>query len=83
MTLNEIGILLPLILFSVLAFWKESAVMFILTAAIALMTGLKWFDIYVTDFGLSISLILIVYTFVCFGFALKIIWTRRHGDEEE
>jgi hypothetical protein len=70
--------LVPLAFFSVLAFWKESAILFIITAALSLMVGLKWFDIYVNETGLSIGLMLIVYSFVSFGFSFRIMWERKH-----
>jgi len=63
--------------FSAIAFWKANAIAFMLCAAASLMTGLYWFDGYTTDVGLSISLMLIAYAFLCLGLAFRCIFWRE------
>lgn len=65
---------LAVVFFSLMAFWKPNPVLFMLTAGASMMTGLKWFDVYTTDIGLSISLMLIGYSFISFGFAYRFIF---------
>lgn len=69
--------------FSILAFWKDkNAVLFMLTGGSAMMLGLYWFDYYTTDVGLGISLMIILYSFVCMGFAFRCIFWFPKRDEE-
>ena len=65
------------LLFSLLAFWKYNALLFMLTAGASMMVGLQWFDVYTTDTGLSISLMLIAYSLVCAGFAFACIFLKQ------
>ena len=44
-------------------------VLFMLTAGASIMLGLYWFDVYTTDVGLGISLMIILYSFMCLGAA--------------
>ena len=69
--------IIPLALFSALAFWKSSALLFMLIAGGSLIVGLTWYDIYTTDLGLTIGMVMIGYALVCLGFALScILWTE-------
>ena len=70
------------VFFSVLAFWKSDALMFMLAAGASLMLGLYWYDIYTTNIGLAISMMLIAYSFVCLGFAYRYIFWRDRLREE-
>ena len=73
------------IFLSLMAFWKESVVVFMLAGGASMVLGLHWFDVYVTDAGLGISLVLICYSLVCFGFGYKCMFVRKFriaGDEE-
>lgn len=69
--------ILPLALFSVLAFWKSNAIIFMLAGGTSIMVGLYWFDIYTTDLGLAISLMFIAYSLVCLGLAFRCIFWRE------
>lgn len=68
--------------FSLLAFWKNNAILFMLTAGASIMVGLQWYDVYTTDTGLAISLMLIAYSLVCIGFAFACIFRRERKVEE-
>jgi len=72
---------LPLALFSLLAFWKENALLFMLSAGASMMVGLYWYDAYTNPLGLSLSLTLIAYSLVCLGLALKLLfWKEKSND---
>jgi len=71
------------VFFSLLAFWKLNPLLFMLAAGASIMLGLEWYDIYLTDLGLAISLMLITYSFVCIGFAFRFIFWRKEGIIEE
>jgi len=68
-------------LFSVLAFWKLNALLFMLAAGISLMVGLQWYDVYTTPAGLTISLMILAYSLVCLGFAFKCIFWKPYEGE--
>ena len=78
---------LPLILFSVLAFWsrktqqasRATAVIFTLTAAIAIFTGLAWFDQVGGSTGLAVGLGIIVYGLVCISLAYGNLFRKEKG----
>jgi len=67
---------LPVAFFSVLAFWKNNVVLFMLTGGISLFVGLYWYDQTGTPVGMTISLSLIVYWLVCWGFAFRAVFWR-------
>lgn len=62
--------------FSLMAFWRPNAVLFMVAAGASMMTGLYWYDVYTTNIGLSISLMLIAYSLLCIGLAFKCIFYR-------
>ena len=70
------------VFFSTFAFWRKNAVLFMLTAGASIMTGLYWFDVYTTDIGLSISLMIIAYGLLCVGLAFAFIFWRQVVVEE-
>ena len=70
-------IMAAVVFFSLLAWWKLNAVMFMLAAAASITTGLYWFDLYTTNIGLSISLALIGYGLLCVGQAFRFIFWRE------
>ena len=74
---------LAVVFFSVLAFWKENALVFMLAGGVSMMTGLYWYDVYTNSIGLSVSLVLIAYSLVCFGFALRCIFWKKYRNEDE
>lgn len=76
----EITELIPLILFSFLAFWKRDVILFMITGALALFYGFYWFDAYMTNLAMTVSLVLFAYAFLCEGFALALIfWHEEIG----
>lgn len=67
--------------FSALAFYKPNAVLFMLDAGASLLTGLYWYDLYVTHWGLTISLMFIGFSFFCIGMAYKCLFWREEEVE--
>jgi hypothetical protein len=78
-------LLLPLIGFSVLAFWKENHILFMITAGIAIITGLNAPDILsgisaTSSLGVTVGLMLILYALCCAGWAFKLMfWKGEEG----
>jgi len=68
---------IPLILISVLAFWKENAVLFMVAAGLAIMTGLYSPDLISGNLGISAGLMLIMYSLVCCGLALRMMFWKE------
>lgn len=71
-----ITMLVILVLLSCLAFWTVSAnmlrvsvLLFMVLAGVTLMSGLKYYDLYVDDAAMGISLMLVAYSFACIGMA--------------
>ena len=66
--------------FSVLAFWSSYAPFFMIVGGASMMAGLKFYDVYTNDTGLSIGFCLIGYAFIAIAFAFRyMFWT---GEEE-
>ena len=63
--------------FSVLAFWKLYPVLFMIAGGASMMLGLAWFDTYGTNLGLSISLMIILYSLVCIAFAFWTMFKKK------
>ena len=61
-------------LLSVLAFWRPYAPLFMITAGMALMFGLRLYDLYTTETGMAFSLVLISYSFICIGYTFRVIF---------
>jgi len=65
--------MLPVVGFSLLAFWRMLPVLFMLTAGIALMTGLSAPNFLTGDtttpLSMSLGLMLVVYAFLCVALA--------------
>ena len=83
-TLQGFVLLLPLIGFSVLAFWTLHPVLFLITAGIAIMTGLYVPDILTggaTALSMSIGLVIVMYSFVCISFAYATIYRAGRYNE--
>lgn len=74
---------LAVVFFSVLAFWKENALVFMLAGGVSMMTGLYWHDVYTNNIGLSVALVFIAYSLVCFGFAFRCIFWKKYRDRGE
>lgn len=80
-------LIVPLLLLSGLAFWKPNPLLFMLAAGAAMMTGLYCPDIIsgnysTTPLSLTIGMMLMAYSLVCFGFAYKTLFGRETGDED-
>jgi len=65
--------LIALIFFSMLGYWRTGAVMsstvWMIAGGTSLTLGLFWYDVYTNNVGLTISLMLILYWLVCWGYA--------------
>ena len=70
------------VFFSLLAFWRLNALMFMMAAGASIMLGLQWYDIYTTNTGLGISLMIIAYSIVCIAFAFKCLFPKENRSEE-
>jgi len=81
--LQTLTLLLPLIGFSVLAFFSKYPPVFMITSGIALMTGLKWYDVFTNDTGLAVSLVIIAYAFICTFFSFRYIFWKEERISEE
>lgn len=73
--------IIPLIVLSSLAFWKENAVLFLLVSGVAMMTGLYSPDILgglnnSSPLGISIGLMLIGFSLLCCGWAFRLMFWR-------
>ena len=74
---------LAVVFFSAMAFHKPQAVLFMLAAGAAMMTGLYWYNIYVTHLGLTISLMFIGFSFFCIAMAYRcLFWREETGGED-
>lgn len=83
-TLQGLVLLLPLIGFSILAFWRLHPVLFLITAGIAIMTGLYVPDILTggtTVLSMSVGLVIVMYAFVCLTFAYLTIFKVSRDEE--
>jgi len=69
--------------FSLLAFWKNNAALFMIAAGASIMLGLQWYDAYTTGTGLTMGLMLIAYALVCIAFAFRCIFWRNKEINEE
>ena len=69
------------VFFSLLAFWKLNALLFMVAAGASLMTGFYWYDTYTNYLGLSIGLMLLAYSIVCLILAIGCLFKRRHVGE--
>lgn len=79
--LEGILALLPLCLFSILAFWKASDVLFIILFGVAVMTGLAAPDIIngnynTTSLGISVGVLLVAYGILCAGWSFRLMFWR-------
>ena len=68
-------------LFSFLAFWKPNAVLFMLVAGISIILGLTWYDLYVTNMGVTMGLMLIAYALYCIGMAFRMLFWRQEIED--
>ena len=84
-TLQGFVLLLPLIGFSILAFWRGHPVLFLITAGIAIMTGLYVPDLLTggttTVLSMSLGLVIVAYSLVCVAFAYRTLFRMGRSDE--
>lgn len=69
-----------LALFSVLAFWRPYAPLFMIIAGMAMMFGLRLYDLYTTETGMAFSLCLISYSFLCIGYTFRVIFWQGSAE---
>jgi hypothetical protein len=79
---------LPLIVFSVLAFWKENYILFMITASISFMVGYYTPNIIsgayeTTSTAIAIGMALMIYGFLCSGWAFALMVRDRGREAEE
>lgn len=67
---------IPLALFMVIAFWRNSIVPFILAGTVSIGLGLYWFDASTSYISLIIAMALIANWLLCWGFALRLIFWK-------
>lgn len=86
---HSMMLLIPLICFSALAFWQRESqgapLLFMATVAIALITGLNAPDIIsgsgeTSSLGITVGLMLIVYTLGCAGWAFKLMFWKGESE---
>lgn len=77
MSIKIIAIILPLTIFSGIAFWKPNPILFILTGAIAIFTGLEYYNITPTNFGLAIGLSFVVYALYSWALAFRMMFYKE------
>jgi len=70
------------VFFSALGFWRPNPLPFMLAAGASIMLGLYWYDVYTTNLGLALGLMLIAYSLVCVGFAFRCIFQKDRLREE-
>lgn len=84
LSFQNLGILtismIPLIFFSVMAFWKENSVMFMLAAGVAILVGFNCYDVETSTWMLGISLVLWAYSIACLIFGFMCMFKRSPTD---
>jgi hypothetical protein len=80
--LQALGIFTLLVLFSVLACWKENHILFMINGGLAITTGLFAPDIIngnyeTTNMGIAIGLLLITFGFLCWGLSFRLMFWRE------
>jgi len=84
--LGVLPVILIVTLFTVLAalaskyFPKLASPLFVIAAPISMFAGCNIYDNYVTNVGLGVGLALILYSFVCFVFAIIMQFRRNPND---
>lgn len=71
------------VFFSAMAFWRQNPALFLVCAGCSIMCGLEWYNHYTTNYGLGISIMIILYAFICIFFAYRMIFFKGKdtGDE--
>ena len=77
--LTTLALFMPVIIFSILAFWKENYFLFMFTCIVAHMTGFYAPDIIsgeyaTTPLGVTVGICLVMYGIVCAGWSFALIF---------
>lgn len=75
--------LILFVMLSVLAFWKEAAVPFMVAGAVGLATAFYWYDTYTNTFGMAVSLALVALSLYYMATAFRSMYGRRSGEKDE
>jgi hypothetical protein len=74
---------IPLIVVSLIAFWRQNPVLFLISAGIAMMMGLKSPDILTgdttTNLSMSVGLVIVAYAFLCLAFGYVTLLRMGRG----
>lgn len=77
--------IIVLLAFSVLSFWQgidaRHAVLWLITAAIAIISGIFFFDKYPDYLGITLALTLFVYSILCIGRGYQALLRGHEADE--
>ena len=74
-----IGIIV-LIFFSVLAFWRDNSILFMLAAGVSIVVGFNCYDTEANTWMFGVALILWAYSIACLIFGFMCIFKRRPSD---
>ena len=66
-----------LMIVSVLAFWRPNPILFMVMAGISIALGFNWYDVYLTNLGLTVGLMLIAFSLYCIGMAFRMLFWDR------
>jgi hypothetical protein len=83
--LGAVSGLLPVMMFSVLAFWRPETLygtIFLFPAGGSLIVGLTWRASFPGPAGLGVSVLLVAYSFFCIGCFIKVLSESRRGSTE-
>jgi len=72
--------LLLLGLMAILAFWKPNPILFMVSGGVAMMSGLYWFDIYTTNLGMAVGMMLIAFSLYSIGMAFRLLFWNRESE---
>lgn len=66
-----------------IAYWKESAVPFMVAGAVGIATSLYWYDTFTNTFGLAVSLPVFALSLYFLVTAFRAMFAKRGDDEED
>lgn len=67
---------------SIMAHLENNAVFWMLAGAMAVFTGLYWFDTFVTNLGLAFGICFLIYGLVCFSIAFRKMFERAKPEDD-
>jgi len=68
--------LAALAIVSLVAILTKNSIFWLVAAGMAVFTGFYWYDLFVTNLGLSFGLMFLVYGLNCFGIAFISLFIR-------